>query len=36
MSHRLLGRVIGAVYLLPFLFFLWRGMLGAELRRRCG
>src|SRR3954468_2799261 len=33
-SHRLLGRVIGAVYLLPFLFFLWRGMLGAELRRR--
>lgn len=33
-SHRLLGRVIGAVYLLPFLFFLWRGMLGAELKRR--
>ena len=31
-SHRLLGRVIGAVYLLPFLFFLWRGVLerGAE------
>jgi Uncharacterized protein required for cytochrome oxidase assembly len=27
-------RVIGAVYLLPFLFFLWRGMLGAELKRR--
>ena len=25
-SHRLLGRVIGAVYLLPFLFFLWRGV----------
>src|SRR5215831_1405058 len=23
-SHRLLGRVIGAVYLLPFLYFLWR------------
>ena len=33
-SHRLLGRVIGAVYLLPFLFFLWRGMLGAGLKRR--
>ena len=33
-SHRLLGRVIGAVYLLPFLFFLWRGILGAELKRR--
>jgi cytochrome c oxidase assembly protein subunit 15 len=33
-SHRLLGRAIGAVYLLPFLFFLWRGVLGAELKRR--
>ena len=33
-SHRLLGRVIGAVYLLPFLFFLWRGVLGPELKRR--
>ena len=33
-SHRLLGRVIGAAYLLPFLFFLWRGGLGAELKRR--
>jgi len=33
-SHRLLGRVIGAVYLLPFLFFLWRRMLGTELKRR--
>ena len=33
-SHRLLGRVIGAVYLLPFLFFLWRGMLGTGLKRR--
>jgi cytochrome c oxidase assembly protein subunit 15 len=33
-SHRLLGRVIGAVYLLPFLFFLWRGALGGELKRR--
>jgi heme a synthase len=33
-SHRLLGRAIGMVYLLPFLYFLWRGALGAELKRR--
>jgi len=33
-SHRLLGRVIGAVYLLPFLWFLWRGGLGSDLKRR--
>jgi len=33
-SHRLLGRVIGFAYLLPFIWFLWRGILGAELRRR--
>jgi cytochrome c oxidase assembly protein subunit 15 len=33
-SHRLLGRVIGAAYLLPFLWFLWRGVLGTELKRR--
>jgi len=33
-SHRLLGRVIGVVYLLPFLFFLWRGALAPELKRR--
>src|ERR1700754_1297843 len=33
-SHRLLGRVIGMVYLLPFLLFLWRGSLGGELKRR--
>ena len=33
-SHRLLGRVIGVAYLLPFLWFLWRGVLGADLRRR--
>src|SRR3974390_1742074 len=35
-SHRLLGRAIGAVYLLPFLFFLWRGAIGGELKRRLG
>ena len=33
-SHRLLGRVIGVAYLLPFLWFLWRGALGRELKRR--
>ena len=33
-SHRLLGRVIGVAYLLPFLWFLWRGVLSAELKRR--
>ncbi|MDP3077443.1 COX15/CtaA family protein [Bradyrhizobium sp.] len=33
-SHRLLGRVIGLAYLLPFLWFLWRGALGTELKRR--
>jgi heme a synthase len=33
-SHRLLGRVIGLAYLLPFLWFMWRGALGADIRRR--
>ncbi len=33
-SHRLLGRVIGMAYLLPFLWFLWRGVLAPDLRRR--
>lgn len=33
-SHRLLGRVIGMVYLLPFLYFLWRGEVASELKRR--
>jgi heme a synthase len=33
-SHRLLGRFIGVAYLLPFLWFLWRGALGADLKRR--
>ncbi|MGX7743681.1 COX15/CtaA family protein [Rhodopseudomonas parapalustris] len=32
-SHRLLGRVIGVAYLLPFLWFLWRGAIGAEWKR---
>lgn len=33
-SHRLLGRVIGLVYLLPFLWFLWSGVLTSELKKR--
>jgi cytochrome c oxidase assembly protein subunit 15 len=33
-SHRLLGRFIGVAYLLPFLWFLWRGAVRGELRRR--
>jgi cytochrome c oxidase assembly protein subunit 15 len=33
-SHRLLGRFIGIAYLLPFLWFLWRGALSADLKRR--
>ena len=33
-AHRLLGRVIGAAFLLPFLFFLWRGWVTSRLRAR--
>jgi cytochrome c oxidase assembly protein subunit 15 len=33
-SHRLLGRTIGTVFLLPFLFFLWRGVLSSGLKAR--
>lgn len=33
-GHRLLGRLIGAVFLLPFLWFLWRGFLSPGLKRR--
>ncbi|WP_398464187.1 COX15/CtaA family protein [Tardiphaga sp.] len=33
-SHRLLGRTIGMVFLLPFLFFLWRGVLSSGLKAR--
>lgn len=32
-SHRLLGRVIGMAFLLPFLFFLWRRMVPSELKK---
>jgi len=30
-THRLLGRLIGAAFLLPFLWFLWRGAITASL-----
>src|SRR5262249_15744108 len=30
-THRLLGRVIGVAFLLPFLFFLWRGWVAPSL-----
>ena len=33
-THRLLARSTGAVFLLPFLFFLWRGWVSPNLRLR--
>jgi len=33
-THRLLGRVIGAAFLLPFFWFLWRGWVAPSLRPR--
>lgn len=33
-THRFLGRVIGAAFLLPFLWFLWRGAVVPPLRGR--
>jgi heme a synthase len=33
-THRLLGRLIGGAFLLPFLWFLWRGWVGPGLRGR--
>jgi cytochrome c oxidase assembly protein subunit 15 len=33
-THRLLGRLLGAAFLLPFLFFLWRGWVEPGLRSR--
>jgi len=33
-SHRLLARTTGAVFLLPFLFFLWRGWIPPRLKTR--
>jgi cytochrome c oxidase assembly protein subunit 15 len=33
-THRLIGRAIGVVFLLPLLWFLWRGWIGPQLRAR--
>jgi len=33
-THRLVGRTIGAAFLLPFLWFLWHGWIGPGLRTR--
>jgi cytochrome c oxidase assembly protein subunit 15 len=33
-THRLLARLIGAAFLLPFVFFLWRGWIEPGLRLR--
>ncbi len=33
-THRLLGRLIGAAFLFPFLWFLWRGRVARDLRPR--
>lgn len=33
-THRLLGRLIGAAFLIPFVFFLWRGWVAPGLRWR--
>ncbi len=30
-THRLLARLVGVVFLLPFLFFLWRGLIDRVL-----
>jgi heme a synthase len=33
-SHRLLARLVGAAFLLPLLFFLWRGWIEPHLKLR--
>lgn len=33
-AHRQLGKLIGAAFLFPFLWFLWRGIFSVTLRRR--
>jgi heme a synthase len=33
-THRLIGRLIGGVFLVPLLWFLWRGRIGPGLRGR--
>ena len=34
-SHRLLGRLVGVAFIVPFLFFLWKRMMPARLIWRC-
>jgi cytochrome c oxidase assembly protein subunit 15 len=33
-THRLLGRLVGVLFLLPFVFFLWRRWIPPDLRTR--
>jgi cytochrome c oxidase assembly protein subunit 15 len=33
-SHRVLARLVGAAFLLPFLWFLWRGWIEPRMRAR--
>ena len=33
-SHRLLARLVGAAFLVPFVFFLWRGWIEPNLKAR--
>jgi cytochrome c oxidase assembly protein subunit 15 len=33
-THRLIARLIGVVFLVPLLWFLWRGWIGPRLRAR--
>jgi heme a synthase len=33
-THRLLARLVGGVFLIPFLWFLWRGRIAPSLRAR--
>lgn len=33
-THRLIGRLLAAAFLLPLLWFLWKGWIGAALQRR--
>ncbi len=33
-THRLLGRLIGVAFLVPFLWFLWKGFIDRGLQRR--
>ena len=33
-THRVLARLVGAVFLLPLLWFLWRGQVEPHLRAR--